>query len=86
MFEIILSLIKVGNVHQHKIAQGTNIKTKTSSITRRIQRFFAEEFVRPEEASKFIAASRQLRHRPSNQFNGNVALNCTKRSYQICVG
>ena len=40
MIEIILSLIKIGNVQQQKIAQGTTIKTKTNSITRRIQRFF----------------------------------------------
>lgn len=51
---MILSFIKIGNVRQHKIAQGTRIKAKTNSITRRIQRFFAEEFLPPNMASKLI--------------------------------
>jgi hypothetical protein len=54
MVEIISSLIKVGDVQQQKIAQGTSIKTKISSITRRIQRFFAEEFLDPHMTSKLI--------------------------------
>jgi len=54
MLEIILSFIKIGNVRQHKVAQGTKIQAKTNSIVRRIQRFFAEEFLRPEEASRLI--------------------------------
>jgi len=54
MLEIILSFIKIGNVQQHKIAQGTRIKAKTNSIVRRIQRFFASEFLCHKTASKFI--------------------------------
>lgn len=40
MLEIILSCIKVGDVQQNRIAQGTNIKAKISSTIRRIQRLF----------------------------------------------
>jgi hypothetical protein len=54
MLEIVLSLIKVGNVQQQKIAQGTKIRAKTSSIIRRIQRFFEKQFLCPKAASKFI--------------------------------
>lgn len=54
MIEIILSLIKVGSVRHHKIAQGTKIEAKTSSITRRIQRFFEQEFLCPQIASHLI--------------------------------
>lgn len=54
MINMILSIIKVGSVQQQKIAQGTNILTKTSSITRRIQRFFALQFLCPQSASKLI--------------------------------
>lgn len=54
MLEIILSFIKIGNVRQHKVAQGTKIKAKTSSIIRRIQRFFASEYLCPQKASRFI--------------------------------
>jgi DDE family transposase len=54
MIEIILALIKVGSVRQHKLAQGARIQTKTSSITRRIQRFFEQQFLHPYKASKLI--------------------------------
>lgn len=43
MGEMLLSLIKVGSVQQNKIAQGSTINTKTSSIIRRIQRFFEQQ-------------------------------------------
>jgi len=54
MLEIILAIIKVGSVQQQKIAQGTNIKAKIKSITRRIQRFFEQQFLCPQAASKLI--------------------------------
>jgi hypothetical protein len=54
MLEIILSFMKVGSVQQHKVAQGTNINAKTNSIVRRIQRFFAQQVLNPQEASKLI--------------------------------
>lgn len=54
MLEIIMSLIKVGNVQQQKIAQGTNIQAKTNSTVRRIQRFFEQQFLCPQSASKLI--------------------------------
>jgi hypothetical protein len=54
MFEMILSLIKVGNVQQQKLAQGTSVKAKVSSITRRIQRFFAQEFLDQDRVSALI--------------------------------
>ena len=54
MIEIIFSLIKVGSVRQEKIAQGTSIKVKTNSITRRIQRFFEQQVLCPKMASKLI--------------------------------
>lgn len=54
MVEMILALIKVGSVQQQKIAQGTRSKTKIKSIIRRIQRFFEQEFLCPQIASKLI--------------------------------
>lgn len=54
MVEIILSLIKVGSVQQQKIAQGTDLKSKISSTTRRIQRFFEQQFLCPSIASEMI--------------------------------
>ena len=54
MVQIILSMIKVGSVQQHKIAQGTSLKTKTNSIVRRIQRFFEQEFICPQICAKLI--------------------------------
>jgi len=54
MLEIILSFIKVGSVQQRKVAQGINLKAKTCSVIRRIQRFFQEEFLCPSIASKLI--------------------------------
>lgn len=54
MLEIILSMIKIGGVQQHKIAQASAIKAKTLSITRRIQRFFEQEFLCPQKASRLI--------------------------------
>ena len=54
MLEIILSLIKMGNVQQRKIAQGINIKAKICSTTRRIQRFFAEQVIPLESVSNLI--------------------------------
>jgi hypothetical protein len=60
-----LSLIKVGNIRQHKIAQGANIKAKTSSITRRIQRFLEKQFLRPCSASQMIFNTGLMRNAES---------------------
>ncbi len=45
--QMILGILKTGNVRQSKIAQGIQSKSKTSSITRSIQRFFTSEFLCP---------------------------------------
>jgi len=52
--EMVLAIIKVGSVQQPKIAQGIQSKAKTSSIIRRIQRFFEQQVLCPKIASKFI--------------------------------
>lgn len=54
MVELILSLLKIGNVQYQKLAQGTSFEVKNESTIRRIQRFFAEEFLNPTIASKLI--------------------------------
>ena len=54
MIDMIFALIKVGNVQQHKIAQGTKSKVKTTSIVRRIQRFFEKETLDQGAVSKLI--------------------------------
>ena len=56
MLEMILSFMKVGSVQQYKVAQGTNINAKISSIIRRIQRFLEQQVLNPQAASKLILA------------------------------
>jgi hypothetical protein len=51
---MILSIIKVESIKQPKIAQGIESKAKTNSTIRRIQRFFKEQFLCPQAASRFV--------------------------------
>lgn len=54
MVALIFSYIKVGSVQQFKAAQGIKTKAKVNSITRRIQRFFAEQLLCLDKAAVLI--------------------------------
>lgn len=54
MVALIFSYIKVGSVQQFKAAQGIKTTAKVNSITRRIQRFFAEQLLCFDKAAMLI--------------------------------